>query len=517
MRRGPFSWLVRRIAVARRDSGVALISVVMFLMVAAALTTAVTVLAVNNMQNAGRDRQAGSALQTAEAGVAQAIQLMRNKPVGFFTCQETTPLTGNCTTSVSGGSWTSSVTPMKVSSDGTVGSCVSGLACYGVWISTVHPYGPGGYALLRIHSTGFAGGGPAARSVVVDVKVKPDSFPIGIFANSVSTGGTFGINHESLFSTNCINHRVFDTYDTTAYGSNKPVPNTTSSGGGVAFSGIDPQFNIPAAAHSTQFVTQSNNGCSAGTTNSPAQANVHDSSQGWSPCNPKDYYDQDSQGGDATATPSFANCPGYEQWTSTVKTNGTYLYPSTSKFTTGDLYAYGYRPGGLSPNEFAALKSMAQSSGTYFTSSSTSPMSALTAANATNAVLYYDLPSGASQTVTLGPNDIPSMYFRSTNDTGSSCTLPSVVIIVRNGNLTYNTSGSGSTSGALVSSMFVPDGTYNGQGSANIIGTLYAQTITSANGTQNWYLDQCFVLNPPGPVMSAQVVNYREVDTQNVN
>jgi hypothetical protein len=479
------------------------------------LTTAVTVLAVNNLQNAGRDRQAGSALQTAEGGVAQAIQLMRNVPVGYFTCMDTSPLTGSCVQNVSGGSWNSSVTPMKVTPDtNTVGSCTANLACYNVWVGTVHKYSPAtGFALLRIHSTGLAGGGPAARSVVVDVKVKPDTFPIGLFATNVATGGTFGVNHESLFSTNCINHRVLDTYSTDAQG--RPVPNTPTNGngGGISFSGIDPQYNIPAAAHSTQYVTQANSGCSGGTTNSSQQANVHDSSHSWSPCNGSDYYDQDQQGGPLTST----SCDVNPKWTNTVQTGNppSYSYPTTSAFSMADLRQYGYRQGGLSPNDYAALKSMAQSSGTYFTNASTSPYSALAAAGATNAVVYYDLPSSSS-TVNISPSDIPTMYFRGTNDdsTGASCSLPSLVIIVMRGSLSYNSSGN--PPGDLVASIFVPNGTYTGAGGANIIGTLYADTI-SGNGTQNWYLDQCFVLNPPGPVMTVQEVNYREVDTQNVN
>lgn len=489
------------------DDGVALLTVILFLAVAGALTAAVSVLAVNNEQNANRDRQAAGALQTAEGGIAQAIQLMRTTPVGYFTCQEPSPntLSSSCSTNPAG--WTSSVSPMKVSSDGTTGACKPALACFAVWISTVKPYAAGSYALLRIHSTGLFGGGPAARSLAVDVKVQPAKFPIGIFANSVSTSGTFGVNHESLFSIDCINHRVFDTYT-----GSPPVPNSSGSsgGGGIQFAGIDAQYGIPAAAHSTKYVTQSNNGCDGGTTNSSQQANVHDSSQGWAPCNASDPYDQDSQG--AVLSPS---CPGYQGFTDTATGQ---KYPTTSAFTMDDLRAHGYRPGGLSPNEYLTLKSMAQSSGTYFTSPTASPFTALNTNAATNAVIYYDLPAGSgSQTVQITPSDIPSMYFRSYNDNTSSCLLPSLVIIVRNGNLTYNTSGGNSRTGSLVASMFVPDGSYQGQGNSSIIGTLYAQTIAAATGTQNWYLDNCFVANPPGPVMSIRVVNYREVDTQNVN
>src|SRR5947209_9859650 len=55
MRSGLLAWMIRRVQ-SGKDDGVALISVVMFLLVAGALTTAVTVLAVNNLQNSGRDR-----------------------------------------------------------------------------------------------------------------------------------------------------------------------------------------------------------------------------------------------------------------------------------------------------------------------------------------------------------------------------------------------------------------------------------------------------------------------------
>lgn len=497
------------------DEGVAMITVMLFLGVATALTLAVSAVSVNNLQNASRDAQAGGALQTSEGGVAQAIELMRTEPLGFFSnCTET-----SCSPSPapSSGSdpkhWVDKASPMLVSSNGTIGTCSAQLACFGVWISTVTPYKPGSSALLRIHSTGQYGAGPAARTLDVDVNVKPDTFPIGVFANSVNTGGTFGVNHESLFSTSCIDHRQADSYTTSYPGyPGVPVPNSTGGGGGISFSGIDAEYQIPAAAHSLQYVRQQNNGCDGGTTNSKQQANVHDSSQAnFAPCNTAlpDYYDQDSQGGTLSSS-----CPGYKAFTNTATGQA---WPTTSAFTMSDLTQYGYQAGGLSQGDYAALKSMAQSSGTYFTSASTSPNAALTASGATNAVVYYDLPSGSGQTVKISPSDIPSMYFRNYNDNTSTCTLASLVIVVRNGDLKYDTSGGAGSGGDLVASFFVPEGSYTGQGNASIIGTLFAKTLASGSGTQNWYLDNCFVANPPGPIMNVRAVNYREVDTQDVS
>lgn len=488
----------------RDDHGVALITAIMFLAVIGALATAATAVAVSAAQNSNRDRQAGGALATAEAGVAQAVQVLHSKPAGYFTCMEPAPgasPSGACLTNPAG--WTSSASPEKVSADGTVGACTPSLACYAVWIGTVSSYTPtSGFGQYRIHSTGFQGGGPAARSVVVDAKASPEKFPIGVYSDDASTGGTFGINHESLFTKGCLTHRVFEPYDANG------VPAATSSGGGISFSGIDAQYGIPAAAHAVQYITQANSGCSSASVKSPNQANVHDPAQKnadttpWSPCNQSDYYDQDAQGGPVSGTPC-----------ATAWKSGS-GYPTTSKFTMADLASYGYRDGGLSSAEYAQLETTAGNEGLRFTTTSTSGLNAaLSAGNLTNPVVFFDL-AGTGGTVTLKPGDIPSQYFRPTNDTSSCPNLNSIIFVVRGGNMVYNSSGL--TPGPLVASIFVPDGSYSGQGGATIIGTLFAKTLTGT-GTQNWYLDQCFVNNPPGPVMSVQELNYREVDTQNVN
>ena len=52
---------------------------------------------------------------------------------------------------------------------------------------------PPASASYRVHSTGVADGGPSARKLAVDVKVRAYPFPIGVFADSLSGNGNVGI------------------------------------------------------------------------------------------------------------------------------------------------------------------------------------------------------------------------------------------------------------------------------------------------------------------------------------
>lgn len=78
-------------------------------------------------------------------------------------------------------SWTSKKAPMTVAVDGGGATCTVAQTCFKVWISTVTAYDPidAPVGQYLIHSTGKFGNGPASRSVVVDVSVRPYPFPIG--------------------------------------------------------------------------------------------------------------------------------------------------------------------------------------------------------------------------------------------------------------------------------------------------------------------------------------------------
>lgn len=504
-----FRRLVRRLD---GDEGVALVTAMLFITVATAIATSVFFVTINNQQNANRDRQSLGALATAEGGIAQAVQVIRTNPPGYFTCQEpangSSP-SGACTTNPVG--WTNASNPEKVSANGTIGTCVAGQACYSVWISTLTPYNPLPYTnsagtpshtvVYRVHSTGLSGGGPAARSVAIDVKAKLATFPIGLYGDYISTNGSPGVHHESIFSLNCITNRSAD----------------GQSGNGLSFdaqSSTDPYANydwaydLPEAAHSAAVVSTSSN-CTASASNGNAIHATSVCANNAAPGGNYNYfpYDQDSMGGSLSGTPCN------NMWTSPQTGR---QYAVTSKFTTQDLYDVGYRPQGLTQSEYDSLRAQAQAMGTYLTGnvSSSTIGTVLNSTTASNVILYIDA-QGSS--ITFGPGNVPSRFFRGTlPPSTTSCPLNNLIVVVRNGSLTYNASGyGGSSTNYMVASMFVPDGAYSGQGSAQILGTLYAKNL-SLSGTQDFFMDSCFINNPPSLLLNLKVSNYREIDTQNI-
>lgn len=494
---------VRRCMRARYDdSGLGMLTVILFLAVAATVTTATSAVVIDNLKTGTRDRQAVSALSTAEGGVAQAVQIIRESPPGYFTCHEPAQNqqpAGACLTNPQG--WTSYTNPQRVSANGQL-SCISTLPCYEVWISTLADYDPLSTpkrdpvtsivaqphtVQYRIHSTGVSGNGPAARSVLVDISAKLANFPLGVYTDYISMNGSPAIHHESVWTLDCISNRDKMTFD--------PVVSGT-------YSGYDWATDEPQAAHSASYITTSGSTCT----------NAADSIHATGACSSSYPYDQDLAGAAlSTSDPSETACA--ESWTSPLTGN---TYTDTSHFTVSDLDNMGYRSQGLTPAEYLALKEEAQAQGTYNPSSVSAALGAVTS---TTAVLYVD-----DGDLTIGPGDIPSRFFRDNNSSNggqapnpndlSSCeSLDSLIIVVRNANLMINSFGG--QSGSLVASIFVPEGSYGGHGNAPVLGTIFAQDFT-LRGTHDFYLDQCFVNNPPSMLLDLKQVRYHEVDMANV-
>ena len=467
------------------ERGAALLAVIGVVAAVTALVLTVATLSVNNLRSSTRDKQALSAMATSEAGVAEAIEWLRSGATGLssLTCMEPAPgatPSGACLTNPAG--WTSSTSPKEVAVDG--GACTPSKTCYKVWIGTLTPYKPPlqTFGVYRVHSTGYFGDGPSARRVAVDVKVKPYPYPIGVYAQTLSGGGNAGLHRESLFTQSCVTQRAAD-----------------GSSGGLTFAGgVDLQYDLPPAAHSTDHITTD--------TNCKTTDAVHKAS---APCNTAlpDYYDQSGDGGDLSGTV----CK--DKWTSPTGSGKT--YPTTSKFTLQDLQSFGYRPRGLSDAIYSALKSRAQAAGTYFTDKNANPYAALNALGGAQSVLYYEIPAGSK--VTLGPTSFPNYYLRQEND-GPSCPASNLTIVVQGGDLTLNSVGAGNSSPVtgLVSAIFVPDGSYDGQGSVWVIGSIFALNMKLA-GTQDFRLDKCYVENPPSAVLDVQVTNFREDDSKDIN
>lgn len=451
----------------RDDSGAALITVLLLLMALTAITTTVAVVTTNDTVSAGRDRQATGALATADAGVAAAFEYIRYNGVGGLNCLESD--LAACSSNPAG--WTNPTSPQQVRVDGGSGPCVGGSICYSVWIGTVTKYDPPAVKTgrYRVHSTGYSGGGPGAKAVVVDVAATPAQFPIGVFGYQLTGNGGTLLSHEMLFTQDCVSPR----YD--------------GSGNGTRFTGVDPYWGEPASANSTTYVSTDNN-CGSG-------GRLHQSN----PCpgNAAVNYDRSSLG--AAITPS-SGCANY---------GGSPISPqrTTTEFTLQMLQEqYGYRPGGLSDAEYEALRVRAVALGTYNVAPSTlvTKINDAVAAGVSHPVVYWD-----NGNVSLKESDIPTTFARTP---GSACTAPySVTIIVRNGDLVYQ--GGNSTWRSLA--VFVPEGNFRGNGGYNVLGTLFAQDL-SLGGNEQWRLDDCFVDNMPGPLMNLEALTFMEDDRNDI-
>jgi hypothetical protein len=271
----------------------------------------------------------------------------------------------------------------------------------------------------------------------------------------------------------------------------------------INFVGSDPVYNIPAAAHSSQYITDSQaNGASCAASDSN---NIHRPvGTTAKPCNPTYPYDQDRQGGSLVGT----TCLG---------AGGA--YPQTSKISdSADLAAkYGFNLSGLTPGQISQLRTAAQEQGFYFTSTGAIPavlQDDVTSLQHPNPVLFYEFGSGvASNSRLVDLKDLSDItYARATPMPASAadCHRRNVVVVVINGDVKLNSNQT------LVGSVFAmgpsPYGNVSkANGSSRLIGTMYARSL-DLTGTADINLDDCFLQNLPGQLLDVRATNFREVD-----
>ena len=485
---------------SRADQGIAMITVIVAVMVLTALGATAATLSINNLGNANRDRQAGSALGAADAGVAQAIEYIRDNGVSGLTCPDANQ--SSCTGVAAG--WGSPVSPQAVALDSAGNGCLSTSAlknCATVYITYVTQFAPptvktGVYA---IHSLGRYGPGPGARAIVQTVKVTPDSFPVGVFGQTVSGNGGPQLYTESLFTTDCVS------------------PLYDGHGNGTRFVGsVDPYYDQPPAAHSTTGLSTTNNTTCGSNDNGlvPSSTSCSNSSLMW---------DQGPTGG---VLPSTSAC--YRKYT---RADGTF-YPDgtcpsgvtptqtatglcdTNSFTTADLKRYGYRPRGLTDAQYQELKTRSQSENLYnLTGNIATALSSAVTSGITNPVLYWDCSVAAANCsggVSLKQSDFPSTF---TQDKGVSCgALHILTIVVEHAD--FNLSG-GNTS-TLDAAVFAPDGSYNNNGAIQLYGTLFSKNL-SLTGSPVFELDSCWTSAFPGPALTVTKKSFREDDTKDLS
>ena len=506
------SRLIRRVADSDREAGVALLTVLIVMAVLTALGSTVALVGVNNLKNANRDRQAGASLGAGDAGVAMAIEYIRSNGVGQLSCRES-----NLSACPTTAGWNSPTNPQKIALDAAGNGCTTSRDCAQVWIGIVQSYAPpvSKVGIYNIHSEGVYGPGPSARQIVSTVSVTPDKFPIGVFGQTLSGNGGTSVSTESLFTTDCV------------------YPIYTGSGNGTRFTGLDSYWGQPAAAHTTAHISSSNS-CSSGgyiqsgtSADSGVAANSHCATPAgtalWPNTSSMNVH-QSPDGGLVSASAGAGCYHVYQRpdgsWypDGACPTGVTSPRPDglcdTTAFTTPDLQRYGYRARGLSSQQYAALKDRAKSIGTYNigTGSVQAKISAAMASGINNPVVYWDCSAASSNcssgAVSLSYSDFPANTFAYPPQTGSCPNpYPIVTVVVENGSLTFQGGNSTWFDGAF----FVPDGSFNGNGGYNIVGTLFSRNL-DMGGNQQWSLDSCWVTNFPGAVVQITQTGFREDD-----
>jgi Tfp pilus assembly protein PilX len=484
------------------DEGMAMLTVILIMAVLGALGATVATVSINNLRNTNRDRQSGSALGAADAGVAQAIEYLRSNGVGSLKCPDATPSSCGSMTG-----WNNPSAPKLIALDSAGTGCTTNNNCAKVWIGVVQAYAPPSVkaGTYNIHSEGLYGGGPSARTIVDTVQVSPDKFPIGVYGDRLDGNGGTSIQTESLFSRACV------------------YPIWSGNGNGTRFAGIDAYYGQPAAAHTLDHISETV-GCG-----SAIESSAPTTSASAAHCPTKTAEDL-HQSGDGGLVSAAAGASCYHQYqrpdgswypdaacpsgVTPTETNG--LCASTA-FTVTDLQRYGYRPRGLSDSQYAGLKARAQGQNLYniATGSVGTAMATALAAGINDPVLYWDCSAAASNcgsgsTVSLAYNDFPANTFAYPPQAGACPDpYPIVTVVVEHGNLVFQGGNSTWFDGAF----FVPDGTFSGNGGYNIVGTLFSNDL-NMGGNQNWQLDTCWVTSFPGAVISVTQVGFREDDTK---
>jgi hypothetical protein len=453
--------IVRR----HNDEGSALIITLMVLAVVTALSTTVAAVTIDNLGSSVKAQQAGSALNAADAGVAQAMTYLRNSGVGSL----------NCSSSCTPNPWMSQSAPATATVAGIAGQG------YTAWIEPIAKFPANATGLYRIHSTGTAKGS-ASRAVTVDVETTKAAVPLGIVASKIDGGGNVSLANQSIFSSGCVYSRSH-----------------------LHMSGIDAAYGIPAGVHSSQIITESNlNNQSCSNTNQP----IHDPT---TRCDQSYPNDQDVLGGSllGTAAACASNQATYPAYYAPRDLNGDGSTDVNGSFVKDEASLqklFGFNKPALSPSQLENLRSIAQSQGNYWTSSSvwTSP-------NERQAVMYFDL----STTDLGGVVNLSNIGGFSRVNSGLSASDPgcddrSLIIVIDGGNARLNSNQK------LAASLFLTSTAPNGQilkanGTSDFIGTMYADSI-DFTGTANISLDECFISNLAGGLLGLTQTSYREVD-----
>lgn len=455
---------------SRDEQGSAMLVTLMVIAVVTAMTTTIGVLAVNNLQSSWRAQQAGSAVNAADAGIAQAMSYLRTAGVRGLKCSPT------CATNP----WGNQQAPTEVAVPGKAGQS------YTAWIEPVAPFPTNDPGLYRIHASGRAAGS-ASRSVIADVQITSTDIPQGIVARSISGGGSASVSRESIFSTGCVYNRSR-----------------------IVMEGMDVAHGIPAAVHSSQTITESSGtGQYCPSTNKP----IHREPPKFitaRACDPAHPYDQDRFGGslDGTACWDTRMSTDWAEYYAPRNfdddpaddVDGSFIRDDATLFE-----LFGLHSPALSQAQLDQLRTVAHTQGNHWTASTgwTSP-------DEEQAVMFFDLTASDPGGV-VDLNDVAG-FSRAPNVPAGDphCSSRSLVIVIEGGNVRLNSNHQ--LAAALFLTSEAPYGqVFKANGTSSFIGTIYADTVNLV-GTMNASLDECFLDNPSPSLLDFSQRSYRELD-----
>lgn len=478
---------------ADRGSGMIVMMLVMALVVALGATA--TSVSIGNLRGSSSAQAAGTALDAAEAGIAQATTYLRTYGTRKVRCSPT------CTTNP----WNP---PTDTSPGSPVSANVAGGGRWEAWIKPIPPVTAAGGGKYLIHSTGTAGG-PAQRILETEVTVAPIDLPKAIFGRTINLVGDVNVENMSVFSTGCVYKR--DHLD---------FPGLED--GSVVAADLDLAYGAPPGVHSSQIITESNgSGQFCSDTAKPIHSNTGLAGSllaALGVCNTSYPYDQDRLGGSfvslSTLLPipllpsvcsALTNVDAYEPHyvsPGEVDVSGSFIRDDAAL-----LKSFGIKRPALSAAEIEQLRVTAQAQGNYYESTSgwsnpTTPHS----------VLFFDLENaGSNRTVDLDQLSTSTLFSRLEMDASSPLCLDAsllVVIVGGDAKLASNTQ--------IAASLYLGSAAPYGKlqkanGTSNHIGMMYADTM-DLTGTLNVSLDTCYLENPPPALFSVTHGTYRELD-----
>ena len=471
----------------RNESGVAMVTV---LFVGAVLTVVVSMAAfvtVQEFRSGADDRRSGRAISSAEAGVDQMMNSVRNflAPWRDLVLSGCT-LNGVAYPTVGPGS---TLTPRAVTLTGTL----TGGGTYTAVLRPLNPANPGSNTYcpttlpspkepfrMKIISTGTFETG--RRVIEQEISMTGRNLPIGVRAHNIDANGNPSFTNTVLISTGTITGR-----DKMDFSGVDPYYDKSDFYPGIAVDG-----DMPASAHSADKIYER-----GGRQEHPPSLNCAADKRGT-----ESAWDGSILGGTITGT--RAGCPA--------------TVPPTSRFTPEDARRLAPTPE-LDEAEHAYYREVAKTYGLYCSYTATfvetctkQGVAYSVGRDVSNAdvaglppyyVTYFDFAPGTDPFRNILGWSVSN--FNGRRPCSATPITGAAVVIVRNGSLNFR-GGAG-----LTGAMFAEDGTIDAGGSYSVEGTLIAKTLR-LRGSPSYCNSQSWVEQMPGPFINVTAGRWTEVD-----